>query len=78
MPPPFPSAASFPSGAYRLTNVSVPVCLLETKDGGDPASDTLAPAALTIACSPEPHSRFTFIAVADTGMPPAIAQRRAL
>lgn len=48
MPPPFPSAASFPSGAYRLTNVSVPICLLETRGGGDPASDTLAPAALTI------------------------------
>jgi hypothetical protein len=48
MPPPFPSTAAFPSGAYRLTNASVPVCLLETKDGGDPASDMLAPAALTI------------------------------
>ena len=48
-PPPFPNAASFPEDAYRLTNVSVPVCLLDTKDGGDPASDTLMPATLTIA-----------------------------
>lgn len=48
-PPPFPSAAVFPGGDYRLTNASVPVCLVETKDGGDPASDALAPATLTIA-----------------------------
>jgi cytosine/creatinine deaminase len=48
-PLPFPNAASFPGDDYRLTNVSIPVCLLETKDGGNPASDTLAPATLTIA-----------------------------
>ena len=48
-PLPFPSTATFPVGDYRLINVSVPVCLVETKDGGNPASDALAPATLTIA-----------------------------
>jgi cytosine/creatinine deaminase len=39
----------FPTGDYRLVNASVPVCLLAARDGGDPQSDTLAPAAVTIA-----------------------------
>jgi cytosine/creatinine deaminase len=45
----FPTAESFLSGDYRLTNASVPVCFLESKDGGDAGSDALARATLTIA-----------------------------
>ena len=45
----FPSAASFPPGDYRLTNVSVPLCLLDAKDGGDAESETVASATLTIS-----------------------------
>jgi cytosine deaminase len=39
----------FPTDDYRLINASVPVCLLDTRDGGDAQSGALAPAALTIA-----------------------------
>ncbi len=38
-----------PTGDYRLTNATVPLCLLAATDGGSPNSDALAPAALTIA-----------------------------
>ncbi len=44
---PFPA---FPSGAtYRITGARVPACLLDKSDGGDPLSEALLPAALTIA-----------------------------
>jgi cytosine deaminase len=40
---------SFSTDDYRLINVSIPLCLLDTCDGGDAQSGELAPAALTIA-----------------------------
>ena len=40
---------SFSTDDYRLINASVPLCLLDTCDGGDAQSGELAPAALTIA-----------------------------
>ena len=40
---------SFSTDDYRLINVSIPLCLLDTRDGGDAQSGELAPAALTIA-----------------------------
>jgi cytosine/creatinine deaminase len=46
---PFPTAAVFPTGDYRLVHASVPVCLLDAKDGGDAGTDALTAAALTIA-----------------------------
>ena len=39
----------FSSGDYRLVNTSLPVCLLDSKHGGDTESDALTPATLTIA-----------------------------
>lgn len=47
--PPFPSAERFPHSDYRLVNATVPQCLLDTKDGGDPTSDTLIAATLIIS-----------------------------
>jgi cytosine deaminase len=46
---PFPSVDLFPRGDYRLVNASLPVCLLDGKEGGDGGSDALMPAALTIS-----------------------------
>jgi hypothetical protein len=46
---PFPGVDLFSSGYYRLVNVSLPVCLLDSKDGGYGGSDALTPAALTIS-----------------------------
>src|SRR6516162_560516 len=39
----------FPTDDYRLINASVPLCLLDARDGGDAQSGALAPAVLTIA-----------------------------
>jgi cytosine deaminase len=39
----------FPTGDYRLINGSMPVCLLDVRDGGDAQSGALVPAALVIA-----------------------------
>ena len=39
----------FPTDDYRLINASVPLCLLDARDGGDAQSGALAPATLTIA-----------------------------
>ncbi|MGB7097966.1 MAG: cytosine deaminase [Xanthobacteraceae bacterium] len=39
----------FSSGHYRLVNTTLPVCLLDSKDGGDAGSDALTPATLTIS-----------------------------
>lgn len=39
----------FPTGDYRLVNGSVPVCLVDVRDGGEAQSDALAPADLMIA-----------------------------
>jgi cytosine deaminase len=38
-----------PNDDYRLTNATMPLCLLDPADGGSPQSDGLAPATLTIA-----------------------------
>jgi cytosine/creatinine deaminase len=46
---PFPSVDLFSRGNYRLVNASLPVCLLDSKDGGHGGSDALIPAALTIS-----------------------------
>jgi cytosine/creatinine deaminase len=46
---PFPSVDLFSRGDYRLVNANLPVCLLDSKDGGHGGSDALIPAALTIS-----------------------------
>jgi cytosine/creatinine deaminase len=68
---PFPSADLFSRGDYRLVNASLPVCLLDSKDGGDGGSDALASAALTISAGKihqiAAGSRAN--AIADDGLP---------
>jgi cytosine/creatinine deaminase len=46
---PFLNVDLFAGGIYRLINASVPVCVIDRKDGGDPGSDALMSATLTIA-----------------------------
>ena len=38
----------FPTGDHRLINASVPLCLLDARDGGNAQSDALATATVTI------------------------------
>jgi cytosine/creatinine deaminase len=45
----FPNIDAFSRSDCRLVNASLPVCLLDGKDGGDAQSGGLTPAALTIA-----------------------------
>jgi cytosine/creatinine deaminase len=69
--PPFPSVDLFSSGNYRLVNASLPVCLLDGKDGGDAGSDALTPAVLTI-CGGKIHQIAVgprVSAVANYGLP---------
>jgi cytosine/creatinine deaminase len=46
--PPFRDLSLLGSVTYRIVNASVPICLLDARDGGDPGSETLAPGVLTI------------------------------
>ena len=46
---PFLNAGLFVRGNYRLVNATVPACLISRRDGGDPESDALMQAALTIS-----------------------------
>lgn len=46
---PFPSVDLFSRDDYRIVDASLPLCLLDSKDGGDSASDALVATALTIS-----------------------------